>query len=265
MRYLAVIFSVVFSVASMLADNLSSADSAYSAGRYADAAALYESVLQEHGSSAPLLCNLGNSYVKSGDYGRAMLAYSRALRIDPSDREVKENMRFVQSKVSDNNKAELKGRKVSVEPDEASFLGAVRDSLTRGVASNTWAVWAAVLFVGLAGCLAAYLFSSAVVIRKIGFFGGIGCAVLSLTALLLSFAARNASERSDEGVVTGYKVAMHVEPDASSKTTPNLVTRGTVMTVLDTRGEGEDRQKWFRVRLNSDFVGWIPATDFELI
>lgn len=246
------------------ADTLSSAAAAYRDGRYAEAARIYEQVVAEKGTSAQLLCNLGNAYVKAGDYGHAMLAYSRARKIDPSDSEVRDNIRYVQSKVADNNAAELKGKKLSVEADDASFLSAVGNSFTQGVSSDVWAVWSAILFVLFIGCLATYLFTRTVILRKIGFFGGIVTVALSIIFLLLSFASASAANSRDRGVVLGYKVPLRTEPELSSKASPYPLTRGTVMSVLDSVSGDAERGKWYKVRLNSDYVGWISATDFEI-
>lgn len=264
MKHILYIIAALLFALPVSADTLSEAAAAYRGGKYAEAARLYDKVIAEKGTSGPLLCNLGNAYVKAGDYGHAMLAYSRAYRIDPSNGEVRDNIRYVQSKVADKNASELKGKKLSVEPDDASFLSAVGKSLTQGVSSNVWAVWSAILFVLFIGCAAAYLFTRTVIFRKIGFFGGIGTLALSIIFLLLSFASASAANNRNEGVIIGYKVPLRTDPELTAKTSPFPLTRGTVMSVLDSVPGDADKGKWYKVRLNSDYVGWISATDFEI-
>ena len=104
-----------------------------------------------------------------------------------------------------------------------------------------------------------------VAVRKVGFFGG--GILIGLTVIFVAFAFYAArSARSDsEGVITAYKTTLYKEASATSKTNPSQLTRGTVMDVLDEEKGSNGKTSWYKVRLNSDFVGWVKSSDFELI
>lgn len=242
---------------------LSEADSAYSKGDYAEAIELYEKVLGEKGGSSELYYNIANSYAKCGDYGNSVLNYERSLRIDPSNKKAKANLEYVKDKVRENNKAELRGKKMSVEPDDSTFFSKIKNFIVKEHKSDTWAVWAVVFFLILMVCVALYIFTSNVLVRKIGFFGSIGLIVL--VAISIIFAVMSSNYKSDEGVITAMKVKLHTEPSVGSKTGEVSLTRGTEMRMLESQGEGKEEKSWYKVRLNSDFVGWIRSSDFEAI
>ncbi|MDE7441132.1 MAG: tetratricopeptide repeat protein [Muribaculaceae bacterium] len=264
-RLMLMLTPALFFVSSLGAATLEEAQKAYTDGDFAQAAAIYEEVAAEKGVSAPLLTNMGNAYFKTGDYGHAMLCYRRALRIDPSDTQAKDNISYIESKVEDNNKAEAKGKKVSVAPEDRSFFSSVRRYIVYSHSSDSWALWAGSLFVLTCVCAALYIFASGVLVRKIGFFGGFIAFGFSLITLL--FALVNASDRkkSVEGVVTAYKVQLLSEPHKDAKATVNPLTRGTVLNIQEEEQEPGDSLKWYRVRLNSDYSGWIDANDFQPI
>ncbi|MDE6866273.1 MAG: tetratricopeptide repeat protein [Muribaculaceae bacterium] len=245
--------------------SLDEAVGAYDSGDYSKALEIYKSVIKEKGESAPLLYNLGNVYVKTGDYGEAMLAYRRALLLDPSGKELKANIAYVKSKVDDANKAEAKGKKVSVLPQDSSFFHLLKQNIVFSFLPDTWALWAGITFVVSIACLALYVFSSNVPVRKIGFFGGfiaLGVSIITLAFSLMSVSVR---ANPNEGVVTAFKVNLKNEPTDGAKENPLALTRGTVMNVLSEESNEEGETEWYKVYLNEDFAGWIKAEDFEII
>jgi tetratricopeptide (TPR) repeat protein len=79
------------------AEDFLKANQAYTGGQYDAAIAQYQKLLHEHGYSAAVLLNLGNAYYKTGQVGEAVLAYERALRLDPRNPDVRANLRRVRS------------------------------------------------------------------------------------------------------------------------------------------------------------------------
>ena len=102
------IFSVIPGI--VRGADVADADSAYNAKEYAKAISIYNELIEENGTSAPVLFNLGSAYYQAGDYGQAMLNYLRARRLDPGNEEINANLRYLQSRVEDANKAEQKGK-----------------------------------------------------------------------------------------------------------------------------------------------------------
>lgn len=242
---------------------ISEADSAYSHGEYARAVELYEAVAKDCGMSSQLCYNLGNAYARGGDYGNALINYIRAERLDPSNKFAKENARYIEAKVYDSNRAELKGKKLTVDRDTPSFFSNVKRFIGRDHLSNTWAVWAALAFVLCVACEALYIFTKIVTVRKIGFFGAIICLGISVVTLTFAFVA--ADYRTNEGVLTAAKVKLRTEPSASAKELASALTRGTRMSVLDSVSDGHGKTEYYKVRLNSDFIGWVEAGSFRTI
>lgn len=260
------LLSIMFSVLEAGAvSSLDSARNAYESGRYADAIRIYKNVEKSKGTSAALLANLGNAYVKTGDYGNAFVSYERSLRLDPSNKEVRNNRAYILSKIEDANMANAKGKKVSVVPDEPTFFTKVRHYMTHSHTSNTWAIWAGVSFVLLCGCIALYVFASTVYLRKIGFFGGITMIVLCIAFLIFSFSSAKACDTHEDGVVTGFKVTLLTEPYSSAKPSGTPLVKGTKLSIIERETGAGGKVEWYKVRLNSDFVGWIQASDFEII
>lgn len=81
-----------------------SANKLYFEGRFTEAAAAYEQLLQSGQGSATLYFNLGNAWYKAGQNGRAIAAYLRAQRLAPRDPAVRFNLKFVREKVTGSDK-----------------------------------------------------------------------------------------------------------------------------------------------------------------
>jgi len=254
---------VIFPLFAKAADNLAKADSAYSKGEYAEAVGYYKTIGSDKGWSSELFYNLGNAYARGGDYGNALVNYLRALRLNPSNKQAANNVKYIEAKVYDSNRAELKGKKMSVDPDSFTFFSRVKRFIALDHLSDTWAIWAAVMFVAFAVCVALYIFTRNVIVRKIGFFGGIVFLGVSVIALAFSFVA--ADYKENEGAVIAGKARLRSEASASAKENPVALTRGTRMQVLDSVPLHGDKAEWYKVRLNSDFVGWLPADEFCVV
>ena len=79
--------------------DFSAANQLYAEGKFAEAAAAYERILQTVGQSPSLLFNDGNAEFKAGRLGKAILAYRRAELLAPRDAELHANLAFVRNQV----------------------------------------------------------------------------------------------------------------------------------------------------------------------
>lgn len=69
----------------------------YEQGKFAEAALAYEAVTRSDGVAPGLLFNLGNAHFKSGQIGRAIVAYRRAELLAPRDPDVRANLQFARN------------------------------------------------------------------------------------------------------------------------------------------------------------------------
>lgn len=72
---------------------------AYKEGRYDAAISRYKNILDGNWVNGPLYYNLGNSYFKKKDVGRAVLNYERARKFIPRDSDLNFNNYYVRSKI----------------------------------------------------------------------------------------------------------------------------------------------------------------------
>ena len=238
---------------------------AYDKGDYAKAVEIYQELAKTHGTSSALLFDMGQAYTRAGDLGHGMLCYRRALQQNPSNSQARSNIKYIESRVQDGNTAELKGKKISVVPEDPSFFTVLKNYITRRHHTNTWATWSGITFVLFCVCLALYIFQDRVLLRKIGFFGAIAMISISVLTLIFAFMGAHASGKQNEGVITAYKIELKADPSTSAKNVTSPLVQGTVMQIMDTEKAENGNPQWYKVRLNSDFAGWIRNDSFEPI
>jgi len=73
------------------------ANKLYEEGKFAEAAAAYESLVQSRQVSAALYFNLGNAWFKSRQICRAIAAYRQAEQITPRDPDLRANLQFARN------------------------------------------------------------------------------------------------------------------------------------------------------------------------
>ena len=246
---------------------VSSADSAYNAGNYLEAIQIYQEVAEEYGVSAALLYNLGNAYMQQDDYGNAMVCYQRAKKLDPGNKQINANLNYLSGKVEDANKAEQKGKRKKVAEDTPNFFQTIHSSVAQDTSSNTWAAWAAGSFLLFAGCVALYLFNSNVLMRKTGFFGGFILLGISMICLVCAYMGAAEVDNHDYGVIVAFKAPLLVEPNQKTDVEKNegVLTRGTKVRIISEETDADGVVNWYKVRLNTDYIGWLEAKDIAII
>lgn len=265
-NFLFLLLAMLMPVSAFANDGIAAADSAYAAKEYDKAITLYRSVMDEQGYSAPLLFNLGNAYYQISDYGRAMVCYLHARRLDPRNAEINSNINYLRSRVEDANKAEQKGKRLRVTVDDPSFFQSVHSALAKDVSSNVWAVWGAVCFILFIGCAAIYIFTRGVMFRKIGFFGGMILLLLSIMFVMFAFMGARAFNSRGDGVVTAFKTTLLTEPGKDSEGDKGgVLTKGTEVKIVSEETDAEGNVTWYKVRLNSDYIGWLQADQIEIV
>ncbi len=223
------------------------ANTAYLNGAYSHAIADYDSIMAMGHTSYKLYYNLGNAYFKTNEIGRAMLYYNKALRLAPTDGDVKYNMAVAGSYVKD---------KIEQVP-EFFFSRWVR-GVRMGLSGYTW-TWVSL---GLLCCAVAaamvYLLSVKLSRRKKGFFAAVVCLALFVVATAFAIAGRSEMRSPSEGIVMRTAVSVKSSPDRQSKDL-FVIHEGTKVRVVG------QLQEWREVVLEDGKKGWIEFSSIGMI
>lgn len=231
------------------------ADSAYAADNYRRAQDLYSQALKVDGSSSVLFYNLGNAYYRQGNLGMAIVNYERALKLDPTNADARKNLEFVNSKITDKQII-----------DNGSYMQSVWEGTVGYFKADTWAMLAMVLFAIFLGSLAVYIFSSAVKVKKAGFFGGLIVFILTVCAVVISFAAANRVNSNNYAIILPPASQLSTSPrEARSQSEQAfLLHEGTKVEIIDSisnPGEG----MWYEVMVGRGERAWVKADEVERI
>jgi len=195
--------------------------------------------------SAALEYNLGNAYFKRREYGRAVLHWERALRLDPDDREARDNLGLV------------RGMLVDEVPGQDGLLAGAVAGLRRWVPLEA-AVWLAIgLWLALGGvALVAQLSAGAT--RRLALAAVLVSSLAVAVVAPLAWLEVRAAEDHERWVVLAPAV------DARSGPGEQYTTVFTVHEGLVVRRRGS-ASGWERVRLPNGLDGWVPAATVERI
>ncbi|MDE6525850.1 MAG: tetratricopeptide repeat protein [Muribaculaceae bacterium] len=233
------------------------ADSAYNKENYREAIELYRQSIEQDGKSVTAYYNLGNAYFRNDNPGKAVLSYERALRLDPTDADARQNLEFVRSRIQD-----------KPEDDTAFFARILRD-LRNSFTPDVWAWTAFTLFVLLLGAIALYIFSRNVAARKTGFFGGIVVLVLFVYTLTTAYDSMATASSHESAVVTAPSTQLSSAPRAARTASDKVVAihEGTKVEIVDSVATPDDPVSpvWYNVKINNGTKAWLRASDVERI
>lgn len=238
-------------------DLVQKANTAYEKDKYKDALELYLQAEKAKGSSSDLYYNIGNSYYRMGNMGRAILYYERALLLDPSNSDARTNLEFVNDKIQ-------------IKSDTGdSFISEWIDSAVSTHSSNSWATLAAVFFLALLGAALLYVFARKVALRKIGFFGGWILIAVMAFSIVCAFHMRDKMAVRDKAIVIVPSSTLSTSPRAPKDKSEEafLLTEGNKVAIVDSveNKTGMTAEKWYDVKAGDSHRAWIRSSDIEKI
>ena len=243
-RYIVISVFFICSSALFAQDAFDAANAAYADGRYEEAAAMYQTLLDEQ-PDATLYYNLGNSRFKQGELAQAILNYERALRLKPNYKDAQYNLAFAQSRITDN----------IVEQD--FFLSSWARTMRNSLSERTWWSTSIGLFICALIALLLFLLGRELWLRKTAFHVAWIALLFSLIAGLNAGSLRQRNTLRNEAIITQGVVNVKSSPDRSG-TDLFTIHEGTKVTIRETLGE------WVNVSVGSN-EGWMKAAHLERI
>lgn len=241
-KFLILLFALIFAGNIYAADvtaDFSAANKLYAEGKFSDAAAAYENILQTGWQSPALLFNDANAEFKAGHLGRAIAAYRRAEQLTPRDAELRANLAFVRNQVQGATLREGRWQ---------NWIGSL--TLNEGALLTTVFFW--LMF----GLLAARQIRPALA-PKLQSATRLAIVATVFSGAVLALQAAN-HFNSAVAVVTSAETTARSGPfdDAQSAFTAR---DGAELSVLDRR-EG-----WVQVTNSAGKSGWLPAKQVEVL
>lgn len=250
MKKLLLALLLLSSAASFAGDHrvlLDSANAAYAANRFEQAAAGYEKILADGMEAPEVYYNLGNAYFKSGKIAKAILNYERAKKISPADEDILNNLKLANQRTAD---------KIEALPN--LFLDEWKDSFLSTFSERGWSLFCILSVVIGLGLFTLYVVSSRLVLRQTGFWGGCLVMLLAIATFFIARHEMRSATLRNEAVIMESSVTVKGSPDEKG-TKLFVLHEGTKVSITDSNGD------WLEVKLSNGSVGWLKKTTLEQI
>ena len=249
MLTLLLMIPIASSAAENYPDSLwNAANEAYAQERWEDAVNDYTAIAEASIESAPLWCNLGSAWYKSGNLGKAILCYERALKLDPSYEDAKYNLELLNAMKLDR-----------LESVPELILATWVKNLGRMLDSDLWAVCFLVFLVLTLAMVLLFILGSSATSRRAGFFTGVVCLLLAVASLSFSLWQKNEYMKADKAIIMKPVSSVKSSPSGDSAKDLFVLHEGTKVQVLDNVGG------WSNIELSDGRQGWLPSSDIEII
>lgn len=223
------------------------ADDLYRNGQYSEAIAQYESVLASGLTSPELYYNLGNAYYRDNQLGRAILNYSRALRLRPTMTDARENLALAESKTVDH---------IVTLPQ--LFVVRWYNSICTALSPTAWRIIWLTVFAILAAVFVTFRLARNYNLRKWTF---VSCFAVLLLLLCVSAFWHTSAFRFNshrEAVVMQSSVAIKSSPERQS-VDKLILHEGTTVRI------DEELSGWYKITIADGTNGWCESNAIERI
>jgi tetratricopeptide (TPR) repeat protein len=213
-------------------DLFAKANTEFAAGSFQAAIADYNAIVGSREWSANLFYDLGNAYFRDGDFGRAILNYDRALRLDRHHPETDANLRIAR--------------------DQTHSLELAPPLLERYLnfgTANFFAVAAAIFF---------WLTVIFLILRPSGMLWVVAGMFLAGTCVLAAYRLENGTRGQSLAIVIAGNAEARVATADSARSVLALPP-GSEVLILQERGD------WSYAALPNDQRGWIAANAVEKV
>lgn len=239
------IYLMILCPLALSAQTYEEGNEAYTAGDYEGAISAYTAVLIDN-PAAEVYYNLGNAYFKTGELAQSILAYERALRINPRYKDAQYNLRFAESRIQDN-----------IEDTHAFFLSQWAHNLCIQLRESTWLIMSITLFLLCLSCAFIFAFIHPIAIRKTAFHIAWISLILSIFCFCFSYSLHHRDSAREEAIITQGVVNAKSSPDKSG-TDLFVLHEGTKVRCKDMVSG------WVEIHVG-DNVGWIKQSALERI
>ncbi|MCX5681805.1 MAG: tetratricopeptide repeat protein [Candidatus Omnitrophica bacterium] len=246
-----VVFAVIFSAHSVWAQRAETptakqlfeqGNAAYKEGKYEAAIGHYENVIRLNLENGDLYYNLGNSYFKKGELGKAVLSYEKALFFIPGDSDLRSNYAYVLSLLN-----------LGPQPF-GNWAERFANRLFEDATINFLTVFLFVIYFLTVAILMCYLFFAS--FRRsirILFF------VFTIVFILSAISLNSKITYLTKGAIVLVKEAdVKFEP-AESATTYFKLTEGSKVEIA------EKAENWYKIKRPDGKIGWVSKKDLGLI
>ena len=238
---------ICFGGTSAKAVTKNNADTEYQKGNYQQAIRDYEEILK-NGESAEIYFNLGNAYYRTDNITKAVLNYERARLLSPGDDDINFNLQFARSKTID-----------KITPESEMFFVTWYKSLVNFTSVDNWAKTGILCIVMTLLLVLLYLFGPQLMLRKIGFFGGLAFFVIFLLSNLFAFQQKQALDNRTGAIVISPSVNIKKTP-AKNSADQFVLHEGTRVDIID-----KGMTDWRCIRIGDGREGWIETKAIEEI
>jgi len=249
MKNVVLFFMLIFqlSVAQNQDEVFTSANALYQKGSYQEALNSYKSLIGQDAVSSELYHNIANCYYKLNQVAPAIYNYEKALLLNPSNEDAKNNLIFAKRLTIDR-----------IEELPETFLQRLNKTFLQQLHYDTWAILAIVFaFIKVALFLLFY-FSYSSGFKRLFFVSSILSTILLLTTLSFAYHQYNKAENTVLAIIFVDEVPVKSEPtfDADEAF---VLHEGTKVLVLDEVGN------WKKIKLADGKIGWLKRENIQFL
>ncbi len=227
--------------ASVSATQFVDAVRAYKAGQFEQAANAFEAIAAEGVENPALFYNTANAWLRDNNLGRAILWYERALRLSPSDPDIRFNLSHARSLVKDRVDHPITARDILF--------------FWKGMVSLKTLQLAAI-----AGSCLFFIWAAARVMLRKRVVTGPGVAILTLFILVTAAAFLEEVRLGSDARAVILSPAVQVRSGTQGSATALFdLHAGTTVKVLEKKGDH------IKIGIAGGKVGWISLADAERI
>jgi len=220
---------------------------AYRANRYEKALEWYQKIVASGYQSAALYYNMGNCYFRLNRIGESVLYYQKALKLNPDDKEIRDNLDLARLKIIDR-----------IEAPPRFFLFQWWENLLKFYTIPQWTRLTAFLYVlSMLIAILMILFKGHKFVSRIRFLLWTG-GVLTLFSAYLLFVNVRREKSIKQGVVLVPAVTLTNAPEENSSAA-FILHEGVTVQII------ENRDEWVQISLPDGKSGWMKKADLGII
>ena len=245
-KILFLLLVIANSISGQNADSLFvSANELYRNGAFEEAIKKYKEIETLDAISSELYLNLGNAHYKLNKVGPTIFYYEKALKLDPLNTDVQNNLIFAQRLALDNIK----------EVPKTIFQKFNKNYLQK-LSFDEWAIVVVIFSFLTAILFLLFYFGYAPTKKRIYFSASIFSFILLLFVVFITYNQYNQAKNKKEAIVFAEKTAIRNAPTLNSEEV-FILHEGAKVIVLDAI------DNWKKIKLADGKQGWIISEEIK--